>query len=227
MVIDVICLTVSAGAVKSINRLWMRISNRSHVFVPSPQGDLRVVMRSVLVGMRTGPLCFKFFSLAPRIRSLHTAQTRIRQAHLRVVSTRLQRRSDYRRRKKDSAKTGNARCSRSNGYEQNKRQHKMRTLLQWSDGFGCESDANFGVLSLLQALFGFCLHRHLHSTHCTFQTCRITCRVLEGIVYGGLRAPSIIRAVRVLLPNSHRAFTRDHAAYAPELLRAKEIVSAF
>jgi hypothetical protein len=73
MVIDVICFTVSGGAVKSINRLWIRISKRSHVLVPSPHGDLRVVMRSVFVGMRTGPLCLRFFSRAPRIRSLHTA----------------------------------------------------------------------------------------------------------------------------------------------------------
>ena len=35
--------------------LWMRISNLSQVLVPSPQGDLRQVMRRCLVGRRTGP----------------------------------------------------------------------------------------------------------------------------------------------------------------------------
>lgn len=40
--------------------------------VPSPQGDLRVVMRKTLVGMRTGPLTFKRWSLAPRIKSAQT-----------------------------------------------------------------------------------------------------------------------------------------------------------
>merc|ERR1719409_1449726 len=45
----VICLTISDGECRSIRRLWMRISKRSHVLVPSPQGDLRVVMRSVFV----------------------------------------------------------------------------------------------------------------------------------------------------------------------------------
>lgn len=50
----------------------MRISKRSQVLVPSPQGDLRVVMRSTLVGMRTGPFTLSCLSLAPRIRSPHT-----------------------------------------------------------------------------------------------------------------------------------------------------------
>jgi hypothetical protein len=56
-----------------MRRLWMRISKRSQVLVPSPQGDLRVVMRSTLVGMRTGPLTLSCLSLAPRMRSAHTA----------------------------------------------------------------------------------------------------------------------------------------------------------
>ena len=34
--------------------------------VSSPQGDLRVVMRSTLVGILTGPLTLSIFSLAPR-----------------------------------------------------------------------------------------------------------------------------------------------------------------
>merc|ERR1719401_833925 len=68
----VICLTISDGECRSIRRLWIRISKRSHVFVPSPQGDLRVVMRSVLVGRRTGPLTFRRFSFAPRTKSAQT-----------------------------------------------------------------------------------------------------------------------------------------------------------
>ena len=70
--IDVICLTISAGECRSIRRVWMRISYRSHVFVPSPQGDLRVVMRSVFVGRRTGPFTLSRLSFAPLIRSAHT-----------------------------------------------------------------------------------------------------------------------------------------------------------
>lgn len=42
---------------------------------PLPQGDLRVVIFSTRVGMRTGPFTFSCFSLAPRIRSAHTAHT--------------------------------------------------------------------------------------------------------------------------------------------------------
>jgi hypothetical protein len=37
-----ICLTISVGAVRSIRRLWMRISYESQVLEPSPQGVLRV-----------------------------------------------------------------------------------------------------------------------------------------------------------------------------------------
>lgn len=40
---------------KSISRLCTRISNRSHVAVPSPQGERRVVILSFLVGRGTGP----------------------------------------------------------------------------------------------------------------------------------------------------------------------------
>ena len=53
-----------------------RISKRSQVLVPSPQGDLRVVMPRILVGMRTGPFTLRCFSLAPRIRSADTAPHR-------------------------------------------------------------------------------------------------------------------------------------------------------
>ena len=51
----------------------MRISKRSHVFVPSPHGDLRVVIFSVFVGMRTGPLTLMLSFLARAIRSDVTA----------------------------------------------------------------------------------------------------------------------------------------------------------
>lgn len=40
---------------------------------PSPHGDLRVVMRRTLVGMRTGPLTLSCLSLAPLMRSAQTA----------------------------------------------------------------------------------------------------------------------------------------------------------
>ena len=50
----------------------MRISKRSHVLVPSPQGALRVTMRSVLVGRRTGPVHLRRWSSAPRFRSAQT-----------------------------------------------------------------------------------------------------------------------------------------------------------
>lgn len=39
-----ICLTTSVGAFRSIKRLWIRISNMSQVFEPSPQGVFRVVI---------------------------------------------------------------------------------------------------------------------------------------------------------------------------------------
>merc|ERR1719167_2096124 len=72
MLMEVNCLTISEGECRSITRLWMRSWNLSHVFEPSPHGVLRVVMRSVLLGMRTGPFTFSSFSLAPRISSAHT-----------------------------------------------------------------------------------------------------------------------------------------------------------
>merc|ERR1719282_1751579 len=50
----------------------MRISKRSHEFVPSPHGDFRVVIRSFLVGMRTGPETLSFLSSAPRFRLAQT-----------------------------------------------------------------------------------------------------------------------------------------------------------
>ena len=55
------------------------ISKRSQVLVPSPQGDFLVVMCRTLVGMRTGPLTFSCLSLAPVIKSEHTAVTQSNQ----------------------------------------------------------------------------------------------------------------------------------------------------
>merc|ERR1712060_571647 len=72
MEMEVICLTISDGEWRSITRLWTRIWNLSQVLEPSPQGVLRVVMRRVLVGIRTGPLTLSCLSLAPLIRSAHT-----------------------------------------------------------------------------------------------------------------------------------------------------------
>lgn len=103
-----ICLTISVGAVRSIRRLWMRISYRSHVLEPSPQGVLRVCCRPrqppafcvharvratargrkhtmilrVLVGRRTGPLVRRSLFLA---RSISSEQTFSRDWTLREV----------------------------------------------------------------------------------------------------------------------------------------------
>jgi hypothetical protein len=58
-----------------MTRLCTRISQRSQVLVPSPQGDLRTVRRSTLVGMRTGPRTLRpFSSRAPLMRSAQTCQ---------------------------------------------------------------------------------------------------------------------------------------------------------
>lgn len=72
MLMEVICFTISEGLCKSISLLWILIWKRSQVLEPSPHGVLRVVMRRILVGMRTGPFTFRLFSFAPRIRSAHT-----------------------------------------------------------------------------------------------------------------------------------------------------------
>ena len=60
-----------AGTQRSCQQV--RGTHLSQVLVPSPQGDLRVVMCSTLVGMRTGPFTLRRLSLAPLIRSAHTA----------------------------------------------------------------------------------------------------------------------------------------------------------
>lgn len=76
--IEVICLTISLGECRSIRRLWMRISKRSQVLEPSPQGDLRVVWVSTLVGRRTGPLTRSCLSLLRETRSVQTEKGRRR-----------------------------------------------------------------------------------------------------------------------------------------------------
>lgn len=58
-----------------IDETLVRISKRSHVLLPLPKGYLRVVMRRVFVGMRTGPFTRNSLSFAPRIRSVHTFST--------------------------------------------------------------------------------------------------------------------------------------------------------
>ena len=72
MLMEVICLTISEGECKSIRRLWILIWKRSQVLDPSPHGVLRVVIRRVLVGIRTGPFTCRLLSLAPLIKSSHT-----------------------------------------------------------------------------------------------------------------------------------------------------------
>ena len=48
------------------------MAHLSQVLEPSPQGVLRVVILNVLVGILTGPLTLRLFSLAPLIKSLQT-----------------------------------------------------------------------------------------------------------------------------------------------------------
>ena len=70
MEMDVIDLTTSVGALRSISLLWTRISKRSQVLDPSPLGVFLVVMRSVFVGILTGPLALRLLERAPSNRSL-------------------------------------------------------------------------------------------------------------------------------------------------------------
>lgn len=69
---DTICFTISEGLCKSMTLLWMRIWKRSQVLEPSPQGVLRVVMRRIFVGIRTGPFTRRVCFFAPLIKSAHT-----------------------------------------------------------------------------------------------------------------------------------------------------------
>lgn len=71
-----ICLTISLGECKSINRLWIRNSYRSQVLEPSPQGDFRVVCERTLVGRRTGPLTRSCLSLDRETKSEQTENCR-------------------------------------------------------------------------------------------------------------------------------------------------------
>jgi hypothetical protein len=65
-----------------------RISYLSKVVVPWPDAPLRVVIRSTLVGMRTGPLTFKFLPLAPLMSSAQTAQATDGEKRAQYASTR-------------------------------------------------------------------------------------------------------------------------------------------
>ena len=67
-----ICLTTSADELRSMRRLWIRISYRSQVLEPSPHGVFRVVCLRTLVGSRTGPLTRRSRSLARLMRSAQT-----------------------------------------------------------------------------------------------------------------------------------------------------------
>jgi len=49
------CRSARSSASRSISRLWTRISQCSHVAVPSPSGLFRVGTLSLFVGRGTGP----------------------------------------------------------------------------------------------------------------------------------------------------------------------------
>ena len=72
MLMLVICLTTSAGEWMSRILLCILICHLSYVFVPSPHGDLRTISLRNLVGMRTGPLTFRFLLRALFLSSRHT-----------------------------------------------------------------------------------------------------------------------------------------------------------
>ena len=67
----VISFTLLEGQQISMTLLWIRISNLSQVFEPSPQGVFLVVMCKILVGMRTGPLVSNVYALALDTISAH------------------------------------------------------------------------------------------------------------------------------------------------------------
>lgn len=69
---EVTCLTISEGEWRSITLLWILIWNLSQVLEPSPQGVLRVVIRKVFVGIRTGPFTRNFCFFASEMRSVQT-----------------------------------------------------------------------------------------------------------------------------------------------------------
>ena len=79
-----ICFTTSDGEAEEVDDLPAGCASRtvrgaSHPRGARtrgpPQGDLRVVMRSFFVGMRTGPLTFSFLSTAPRFRLAQTVSS--------------------------------------------------------------------------------------------------------------------------------------------------------
>ncbi|GMT02485.1 hypothetical protein PENTCL1PPCAC_24659 [Pristionchus entomophagus] len=72
MEMEVTWWSTSEGECMLMTRLWMRIWKRSQVLDPSPQGVLRVVMRSTLVGIRMGPLTWSSFCLALSMRRVQT-----------------------------------------------------------------------------------------------------------------------------------------------------------
>jgi hypothetical protein len=63
--------TTTASSVEQ-NSSVCNHKKKSQLLLPSPQGDLRVVMCNTLVGIRTGPFTFNRLSLAPLIKSAHT-----------------------------------------------------------------------------------------------------------------------------------------------------------
>src|SRR2546428_13861261 len=58
------CRSARSSASRSMSRLWIRISQRSHVSLPSPSGDFRTGTRSRFVGSGIGP------AIATPVRSL-------------------------------------------------------------------------------------------------------------------------------------------------------------
>src|SRR2546428_13959989 len=58
------CRSARSSASRSMSRLWIRISHRSHVSLPSPSGDFRTGTTSRFVGSGIGP------AIATPVRSL-------------------------------------------------------------------------------------------------------------------------------------------------------------
>ena len=67
------------------NKLIYLTWKRSQVLEPSPQGVLRVVILKIFVGILTGPLTLRSFSLAPLIKSLHTFSKDFTVREVRVI----------------------------------------------------------------------------------------------------------------------------------------------
>ena len=88
MWILVICFTISLGECKSINLLWILISYRSQVLLPSPFGVFLVVILRTLVGKRTGPLTLRSLSFARAIKSAQTFSTFLTWREVRVMRIR-------------------------------------------------------------------------------------------------------------------------------------------